>query len=481
MTEVLENIKKNLPEIPIDYVTNDYDGYFQMMKDAIPLLTPEWTDTSDTDQGIVILQLLSYGLHVLGYYQERTMQENILELARTKRGILTACKFLGYDPKRQTASTVTLTIKKDNDYDGRECVVPKGAKFSTEVKLGNPIIFETVEDLVIGANETYGKVDAIQGVTIKSEVIGVGNGNSNQSFTIPNADVLVDSLEVFNSDNGMIRHWTRKDNFLDSRPNDRHYTISLDEEDRTVIHFGDGIFGRKFPEGQNVYVTYRIGGGKEGNLAPNLITYIYETDMDLNFIEEVYNEDFAQGGSDYEDLERARIRAPKQYRSRGQAITTQDFEDIAELTEGIAKARCVETFNTATVYLYLLADNYEAPTEALCNKVKDTIDANRVGSVDLQVLPCTITPFDIKVKIYVHDKFDHVKVQEAVKAQIQKDFHVSNFSFGSEFFSSRVIESAFGTAGVKNVVIDYEVTKDLTSGENEILKLRNVEVEIGGL
>ena len=40
MTEVTDNIRKNLPEIPLDYATNDYEGYFQMMKEAIPLLTP---------------------------------------------------------------------------------------------------------------------------------------------------------------------------------------------------------------------------------------------------------------------------------------------------------------------------------------------------------------------------------------------------------------------------------------------------------
>ena len=56
-------------KLPIDYVTKDYDGFLQMTKDMIPSLTPEWTDNSDSDMGTVILQLLAYGLHVLGYYR----------------------------------------------------------------------------------------------------------------------------------------------------------------------------------------------------------------------------------------------------------------------------------------------------------------------------------------------------------------------------------------------------------------------------
>lgn len=479
--ELKDGIKKNLPNIPLDFVTNDYDGYFELMKDSIPLLTPEWTDMSDTDQGIVILQLLSYGLHVLGYYQERVMQENILELARTKKGILTACKFLGYEPSRQNASVATLTITKDSDYLDRKCVVPKGAQFSTNPNVGTPIIFETMEELIIPSGETQGKVNVIQGVTIRSEIVGVGNGKSNQKFVIPNSDVLIDSLDIFTNENDQIRSWGIVDNFLDSVPNDRHYTTSLDEEYRTVIHFGDGIFGRRVPEGMNVYVTYRIGGGRVGDLAPNLINYVYETDMDLNFIDKVYNEQFSQGGEDYEDLERARLRAPKHYRSREHAVTPLDFEDIAELVKGVYKAKAVETYVTTKLYLYLLGTDYTAPTEALCKLVEDTVNSRRVGNVDLEVLPCVIKEFQIKLTIYVHDKFDHNTVKEEVRNNLTKEFHISNFNFGDRFYANKSIDVAFNTAGVKNVVLDPLVTTDQTSNIYEVLKLTDVNVEVGGI
>jgi hypothetical protein len=100
-------IKGNLP---IDYVTKDFDGFLEMMKEMIPTLTPEWTDTSDSDQGIVILQLLSYGLHIMGYYQDRAVNENILHLARTKKSVLLLCKFLGYEPSTQEPATSIVTF-----------------------------------------------------------------------------------------------------------------------------------------------------------------------------------------------------------------------------------------------------------------------------------------------------------------------------------------------------------------------------------
>lgn len=478
----MEKQQTSIPDIPLDLVTNDYKGYFEMMKEAIPVLTPEWTDTSDTDQGIVILQLLSYGLHILGYYQERALQENILEFARTKKGILTGSKFIGYIPARQSASTVTLTINKDSDFLGTEKIVPKGSKFSTNPNIDNPIIFETVSDLTIPAGELTGKVVAVQGETIESEVIGTSNGRANQTFLINTPDVLVDSMTVYTSENGVLREWEMKEHFLDSGHNDRHYTIDRDEEDRTLIKFGDGVSGRKPNNEEPVYLTCRYGGGKFGDLSPNMINYVYEEDYDLNFIDTVYNEEFATGGKDYEDMNDVKVKAPKNYRSRGQAVTPLDFEDIAELTEGVGKAKCIETFVTATVYLYLLSDKYELPTESLCSRVKEKVDSNRVGSVDLEVLPCKITEFDIELDVLVSEGFDKVKVKEAVSKNLAEHFHVSNFKFNEPFYASKVVEIAFKTAGVKNVTINSDVTTDLVCEEEfEILKLKEVKVTAGGM
>lgn len=474
--------QNKMPDIPLDFVTNDYNGYFELMKEAIPILTPEWTDTSDTDQGIVILQLLSYSLHILGYYQERAMQENILELARTKKGVLTGSRFLGYSPERQTASVALLKIVKDSDYLQRSEVVPKGSQFSTDVENGEPIIFETKEKLEIGVGESFGTVLAVQGETIEEEHLGISDGKPNQRYVIEVPDVLVDTLKIYTIENGVTRNWTKKSYFLESKPNDRHYTIDLDEEDRTIVKFGDGILGMKPPAEVNVYANYRHGGGSLGDLAPNMITYVYDTDNDLSFIESVTNEEASEGGSDYEDMEVTKAKAPKHYRSRGQAVTPLDFEDIAELFPGVYKAKSVESFDNLTgkMYLYLLTTNYTAASSVLCAAVKENLDKNRVGNVNLEVLPCVITDFNIKCTIYVHDGFEVEAVRLSVKKELEGTFNVSKFDYEEPFYASKVIEVAFKTEGVKNVVLDSVVTVDITEVEKfEILKLKDVTVELG--
>lgn len=478
----MSNVENNIPKIPIDYVTNDYKGFFEMMKEAIPILTPEWTDTSDSDQGIIILQLLAYGLNTLSYYQERTMQENILELARTKRGILAGCNYLGYTPSRQTASVAMLTITKDSDYLGTEQIVPTGTKFSTDPSLGSPIIFETMEPLIIPEGELSGTVLIKQGETTENQLVGVSNGKSTQTFTVPESDVLVDTLYVYTIENGTIREWIKVDNFLSSNASDRHYTVSLDEENRTTITFGDGVFGRIPPLEMQMSATYRVGGGVMGNLAPGLISYVYDTNSSLSFIEEVTNEEWSSGGLDYEDLNRAKILAPKHYRSREQAVTPMDFEDIAELVPGIVRAKCEETFTSSKVYVHCLAEGYTVPTQALTQAVKDKLDSNRIGNVDLEVKPCTITNFDIEMTVYIHEKFDGDLVAHDVDTQLRDYFDIEYFDFATEFFKAKVIDIVFNTPGVRNVVLNDTVTKDIINvAPYEVLKLNNVTISIGGI
>lgn len=53
----------------IDYTTGDYKGFKLLMIDALQERLPDYTDTSETDAGMVILETVAKALDVLSYYQ----------------------------------------------------------------------------------------------------------------------------------------------------------------------------------------------------------------------------------------------------------------------------------------------------------------------------------------------------------------------------------------------------------------------------
>lgn len=54
----------------IDYTNRDYESFRQMMINKLKELMPEYTDTSETDAGIVIIEALANGLDILSLYQD---------------------------------------------------------------------------------------------------------------------------------------------------------------------------------------------------------------------------------------------------------------------------------------------------------------------------------------------------------------------------------------------------------------------------
>lgn len=58
--------------------------------------------------------------------------------------------------------------------------------------------------------------------------------------------------------------FTEVEHFLGSRPNDLHLVVSVDQNDRATVRFGDGVSGAP-PQG-TIALTYKTGGGAIGNV-----------------------------------------------------------------------------------------------------------------------------------------------------------------------------------------------------------------------
>ena len=71
----------------IDYLTKDYAGFRQAMLDQIPLRLPAWKDRSESDFGVVLIELFAYVADILSYYQDRVANEAYLATATQRRSL----------------------------------------------------------------------------------------------------------------------------------------------------------------------------------------------------------------------------------------------------------------------------------------------------------------------------------------------------------------------------------------------------------
>src|SRR5262245_65699685 len=83
----------------------------------------------------------------------------------------------------------------------------------------------------------------------------------------------------------------------------------------------------------------RTGGGLKGNVARGALTVLKSS---IPFVSRVENRRPASGGVDGEDIENAKVRGPIRLRTRGRAVTTEDYEHLArEAAPEVARIRAV--------------------------------------------------------------------------------------------------------------------------------------------
>ncbi|HOP41229.1 MAG TPA: hypothetical protein PLI53_09315 [Geobacteraceae bacterium] len=315
----------------IDYTSSDWLAFLSDMVEKIPQLTPEWTDYSPTDQGMVILELVSFILDALSYRGDVIANESYLQTAVLRKSVLNLAKMIDYTPAPTVSATADLEFTitpQPIDF-----VIPERTLVSTQqTGAEESYVFETLDDLTIPAGETTGTVSAIEGET-KEEILGSSTGLPAQFYELsfrplsysPDGEC---SLEVYVTENAVEERWTLVPSLLDSKPSAKHFEIEINENDIVTVSLGDNQNGKiPAPGTNNIRAVYRIGGGVRGNVGAHKINQVVSN---IQEISSVTNPEQASGGVERESIESIKRMAPKTLRTLWRAVTAEDYKTLAE-------------------------------------------------------------------------------------------------------------------------------------------------------
>ena len=219
---------------------------------------------------------------------------------------------------------------------------------------------------------------AAQVITVQDEILGSGNGDPGQQFTTAQtpvqpgqqltvrepqqpapaeaqalaqeegANAVTVTLDAAGQPEEIWVRWHAVPDFYGSGPRDRHYTI---DPLSGTITFGDGTSGLIPPIGQNnIRITYRSGGGEQGNRPSATIV---ELKSGVPYINGVTNNGPSQGGAPVEPIDRVQARGPRVLRHRDRAVAAQDLEDLAAAASAdvAAATAIVPIFNPYSLWL----------------------------------------------------------------------------------------------------------------------------------
>jgi uncharacterized phage protein gp47/JayE len=132
----------------IDYVTKDYDGFRQAMLNQIPLRLPNWTDRSESDFGVVLIELFAYVADLLSYYQDRVANEAFLGTATQRRSVTELLRLIDYQIDPGLAASAHLHFDANADVTVSGSSLPY--RLRTAGRPGEPdVTFEITQEFTL--------------------------------------------------------------------------------------------------------------------------------------------------------------------------------------------------------------------------------------------------------------------------------------------------------------------------------------------
>jgi len=466
----------------IDYTDKDYEALRRALLEFAKLRLPEWTDRSPADFGVLMVDLFAYMGDVVLYYQDRLANESFISLATERRSIIDHLRLIGYElaPPRPAVAELDL----DFDPGLVSVLVPQGAQFRT-AGLATVETFEYVGPdltIVFGSDQVellpsgrlrYRGLPVMHGTSQPVRVIGGSTAEPNQSFALPPGSVVPETLQVEVKESANWVRWDRRESLLYdigpdgrvrlSEPDARHYYVRFDEAGNAAIHFGDGRFGRRPPRGpNNIRAAWHSGGGAAANVAAGTIGAAVAPIPNLAA---VTNPEPAAGGEDAEATEDAVRFGPMAFRSRNRAVTPADYEAMAHLAGGVAKAHArARSWNIVDLYVAPAGPALSPLPETLRRRLTAFFEDRRMAGAFVRVLDASVATIDLSVEIGFDERYRADAVRQGIEAAVGSLLAYADVSFGQPVYLSAMHDAISGVPGVRVATITRFKRRDADDG-----------------
>ncbi len=287
-----------------------------------------------------------------------------------------------------------------------------------------------------------GTADAVHAEVADPEVVGESTGQPGQRFRITTGAMVAIGdppvVEVSSEDGW--EEWALVEDFSDTGPDDRVVIVDRaagEIEFAPLVRFADGsirLYGAIPPQRAEVRVRNQaIGGGRRGNVAARAIRTLKSS---IPFIRSVTNRHPALGGVDAESVDEARVRGPLMLRTRGRAVTAEDFELITrEAAPEVSRVRCIpaQTADAAghvTVCIVPDAPRHDdvlrfedlLPTETTLTNIADRLEQCRIIGSVVHVEPPTYQGITVVARVRSMPRADPDRVHRDAVAALHRYF-----------------------------------------------------------
>ena len=364
---------------------------FDTIKDNLKTFLSQQDEFRDYDfegSGMsVLLDVLSYNTHYLGYNANMLANEMYLDSADLRSSVVSLAKQVGYTPTSAGSSTANINALVNNG-SGSSITMSRGTKFTSSVN-GQSYAFVNNADIsIIPADGVYifSNVELKEGSLLNFKYT-VNSTDIDQRFIVPNDNVDTGTLtvKVQNSSSDSITNTYSLVNGITSLDStSKVYFLQEVESGRFEIYFGDGVLGKKIEDGNIVILDYIVcnadapNGASAFSLSGTLGGF---TDVTIT------TNSGAAGGSNQESISSIKYNAPRDYTAQDRAVTAEDYKVLVKSL--YANAQSVQVYGGedadpvafGKVYISVKAKSGSNLTTATKTSIVQSLKSYAVASV----------------------------------------------------------------------------------------------------
>lgn len=507
----------------INFAATDFislrDALLKYVQAVYPL---DYTYFSESDFGMMLIELVAYMGHVLSYKSDYLANENFLKTAKSRDSVKKLMELIGIRMKGPiaAASDARLTLASNPGWGPASYIrLSPGNRIVsvTSPEDGSPLtytIYKVAPDGDIDMSNQDGEIiildtDRASTTVVSSMILLEGalvvetgqfsDTEALKSVRLQNSPVIEGSVQAFIESAGPTAGQYRQveNLFFASGSDDKVFQVLSDDNYGATIVFGDNNIGKVPAIGDTYKIIYRTGGGTRGNIPTSLLNTNIQGEFYASIAASptvvqitVENSSKATGGSDAETIEHAKKYGPLMFRSQGRLVTLEDFKAFVNsfITSygSIGKAtaatrRAYSSANIIDIYVLEKSDNIQLrkATPEYKRQIAEAIQDKKMLTDEIVVVDGLIRTLDLIITLRLSKKYQVIEnsIKSKVNVKIQDHFNVDNNDFGKEFNPQELLYKIFEVEEVKFATID-NVPEAIKLNFNEICQLNNYTINV---
>jgi hypothetical protein len=365
----------------------DFDGIKENLKTFLSQ-QDEFRDYDFEGSGMsVLLDVLAYNTHYLGYNANMLANEMFLDSADLRSSVVSKAKQVGYTPTSAAASTAVVNITVNNA-SGPSLTMARGTSFTTTVN-GTSYSFVTNADISITPASgvyVFNNVTIYEGTYLNYKYT-VNTSDTDQRFIIPNDNVDTRTLSIKiqeSSSDSTINTYRLATGITEIDSTSKVFFLQEVEGERYEVYFGDNVLGKSVADGNIIIMDYINTNRAEANGATTFTLGGTIGGFSSATITTISN---ASEGSDPESISSIKYNAPRDYTAQDRAVTANDYKVLVKSL--YANAQSVQVYggedaavpDYGKVYISIKAKSGSTLTQATKASVVTSLKQYAVASV----------------------------------------------------------------------------------------------------